>query len=350
MFPVVVFNALINATRSDAEHEGEALTEHILTDGCGMINGSALIAIAQRLQLPDRPTAVQGRIYGAKGLWVLSPDDAVFGGPPRIWIRHSQLKIKFGDPSGTALPNLSPAHYIFDLVAPSSTSSPARLSKHTIINLAHGGVPAGVFASLMKDSLEAELLPFMQWEGRNAMVQLWNTVNKATGTTMALMQETSSGLQRALGISRGRETEHEDVDESGVTAGETDSEIPESARYLPGGKPISGGELCMRLLQVGFKPQDEKFLYDELRKVIRNKADKDIKKYHITLPNSLEALLAAGKVIQSSCKRKKTQTTLDPYGLLQENEIAFTSSTPILGLEARNRFSLEGDVLVCFSI
>jgi RNA-dependent RNA polymerase len=45
-----------------------------MTDGCGYISGAALTTIMRVMKYSSRPTAVQGRIAGAKGMWVLHPD------------------------------------------------------------------------------------------------------------------------------------------------------------------------------------------------------------------------------------------------------------------------------------
>lgn len=240
-----------------------------------------MAAISKNLDYDSRPTAVQGRICGSKGLWLLDPTD--HSPDPRIWIRHSQRKIKFGRESDTALAGLSPAQYIFDLVAPTHVTTPTRLSRHTIINLAHNGVPNSVFAALMRAGLEAEITPLMKWDGPNATQLLWNAVNKVTKTMSGLMQETAHGLQRAMGFSNWRDFGRDD---------EYDSL---SSRYLPGGKPVMRGELCLRMLQAGFSPRTELFLHQQLRKVIRAKLDKDIKSCHIPILNSAEAFIAAGR-------------------------------------------------------
>lgn len=240
--------------------------------------------ITKNLDYSDRPTAVQGRIYGSKGLWLLDPADD--SSEPRIWIRPSQRKIKFGRESDKALAGLSSAQYIFDLVAPTRVTTPTRLSRHTIINLAHNGVRASVFAALMRAGLEAEITPLMEWDGPNAMQLLWHAVNKVTGTMSGLMQETAHGLQRALGLSNWRDFGRDGDDRDGDSL---------SSRYLPGGKPIMRGELCLRMLQAGFSPRTELFLYKELRKIIRAKLDKDVKSCHVPIPKSAEAFIAAGR-------------------------------------------------------
>jgi RNA-dependent RNA polymerase len=75
---------------------GGSPAEKIVTDGCGFISGAGLTSIMRVMRYPARPTAVQGRIAGAKGMWVLHPDPGhqVADGQPRIWICDSQNKNK----------------------------------------------------------------------------------------------------------------------------------------------------------------------------------------------------------------------------------------------------------------
>ena len=72
---------------------GSPPAEQTMTDGCGSINRAALTDIGRRFSLPHgMPTAVQGRVAGAKGMFLLHPYDK--HPEPRVWIRDSQNKIK----------------------------------------------------------------------------------------------------------------------------------------------------------------------------------------------------------------------------------------------------------------
>jgi hypothetical protein len=42
----------------------------VMTDGCGLINRSALVAITKRIGYDSLVTAVQGRIGGGKGIFI----------------------------------------------------------------------------------------------------------------------------------------------------------------------------------------------------------------------------------------------------------------------------------------
>ena len=186
--------------------------EKIYTDGCGFMNRAGLIAIARMMGYTEPPTAVQGRIFGSKGLWVLHPLDhhSVDGHPPMIWIRPSQQKVHLVSLLHSEdMAGIHPAHFIFDLVAPSRVTVATRLSRLTVLNFAHNGVPKSAFVRLMKDGLDREVSPLVQWDGPNAMSVLWYGVNKSTGASTQRIQHYLSSLQRAIGLSRRRDVEDE---------------------------------------------------------------------------------------------------------------------------------------------
>jgi RNA-dependent RNA polymerase len=90
---------------------------------------------------------VQGRIAGAKGMWVLHPDPEyqIANGLPKIWICSSQNKVNLGPLHG-----LGSAHQIFDLIALSHVTGPTSwLSSQTLVNLTHNGVSTDLLKELM---------------------------------------------------------------------------------------------------------------------------------------------------------------------------------------------------------
>ena len=160
-------------------------TEKIYTDGCGFINAPALKIIQHALNLSSMPIAVQGRIFGSKGLWTLAPDPEhqLLAGEtpqPQIWIRKSQQKIRLTvDHDSRELDTIHKAHFIFDLVAVSRVTAGAHLSRHTVVNLHHNGVPVHVFETLLKDGVQREMEPLSQTEGQYAMQRLYNAIDNA---------------------------------------------------------------------------------------------------------------------------------------------------------------------------
>lgn len=205
-----------------------------MTDGCGFINRSALKAITQRLGYPTVPTAIQGRIAGAKGLWILHPTDDESN--PTIWIRDSQDKIKYC--------HLDRAHRILDLVHvshPAPSSSICHLSMQSVMNLSFNGVPNEVLVSLMKEGLEESVKPLMEWSTPNAMLALWDAINRAGRVSGTRLSRVAAGRSRALGFS-GREWGNSYA--SGAESNELweDSDLEDAAQAISSGRnEYSGG-------------------------------------------------------------------------------------------------------------
>jgi RNA-dependent RNA polymerase len=258
------------------QKEGEGTT---LTDGCGFINGAALTLIARRLGLPSRPTAVQARVAGAKGLWILHGEDRSPTEPPRIWIRDSQRKIK--------LPSLEAgsAHVIFDLVSQSTRITvPAHLNSQTITNLAENGVDSEVFQELMRAGLTEVFTSLTQWDGPGAMPLLWNTVNNMGRVTRTRLQRIAHGFSRAIGLANRFEMDREDDD--------NDSEEDPSDSS---DKSLYGAVLA--LIQVGFDPKSAPLLNEKMRHVITNAMERHLRGYHIEVRQSVEAFIVPGAYI-----------------------------------------------------
>lgn len=145
-----------------------------MTDGCGRINYAALRIIQLRRDMAQHPVAVQGRIAGSKGLWLVDPSDQ--SSEPKIWITNSQTKIKY-----TEEQLANPSNRVFDLLRVSQTKNGIALSHQPIINFAHNGVPAEVFQELLQEALDREVTAFIDmWDTRD-LTKLWDTVFRKEG-------------------------------------------------------------------------------------------------------------------------------------------------------------------------
>jgi RNA-dependent RNA polymerase len=271
-------NALTSYFLPVAPHnEGEGA---ILTDGCGFINGAALTLIAQRLSLPCRPTAVQGRVAGAKGLWILHGQDRSLTEPPRIWIRKSQQKIKH--------PSLErgSAHVIFDLVSQSTQITvPAHLNSQTIINLAENGVNFQVFEDLLHDGLTEVFSSLTRWDGPSAMPLLWNVINNLGSVTRTRLQRVAHGLSRAIGLANRFEMDREDDDDD-VDDEESFLENDDGDRSLHG--------TVLELIQAGFSPKSFFYLHEKMRVVVGKAMDRHLQKYRLEVRQSAQAFIVPG--------------------------------------------------------
>ncbi len=167
--------------------------EKTMTDGCGFINRAGMMEITRRMKYGNRPTAVQGRIGGAKGLWILDPqhdDDH----RPRIWIRDSQNKIKYTNYKDRS-------RRILELLCVSQPSPSISLSSQSILNLSFNGVPEDILITLLKESIEDEVNPLTDWN--KPMPCLWDAIAKAGHVSNTRAQRyATAGKSRALGLSR----------------------------------------------------------------------------------------------------------------------------------------------------
>jgi RNA-dependent RNA polymerase len=333
-------DAFLSCYLPDAPHnEGEKVpTEKILTDGCGFINGAALTLIARRLNLPSRPTAVQGRVAGSKGLWILHPEDRSHTEPPRIWIRDSQQKVK--------LPPMEEgsAHVIFDVITQSNyVKVPARLNYQTIINLAENGVDSEVFQCLMHEGLMLTFSSFTQWDGPRAMPLLWHAVNNLGGVTRTRLQKIAHGLERAIGLSNRFEMDRRDAEDDP----DSDDEDP---LIDSGERPLYSAVL--ELIQAGFDPRSSPILFEKMRYVVKQAMNRHLDKFHLEVRQSAEAFIVPGAPGVTLCIFKSQLTYRpincpDPFNVLEEGEIHFKSSQELGDpLTESNVYCVRGPVLV----
>jgi hypothetical protein len=257
-----------------------------------------LTLIAQRLKLPSRPIAVQGRIAGSKGLWILHPDDRSHQDPPRIWIRDSQRKVK--------LPSLEKdgAHVIFDVITQSNhIKVPARLNYQLVMNLSENGVNSQVFESLVHEGLSGAFTSLTRWDGPGAMPLLWHAVNSLGSATRTRLQVIACGLERAIGLSSRFEMDRRD-EEDDLEREDEDSSLNSDEKSLY--------QTVLELIQAGFKPQSCPLLFEKMRYVVQQAMDRYLDKYHLEVCQSAEAFIV-------------------PCAL----DVSFSTSTPGLNLHPR---------------
>jgi RNA-dependent RNA polymerase len=257
-----------------------------MTDGCGLINGSALSLIWQRLCLDCRPSAVQGRIAGSKGVWILHPTDREQSEPPRIWIRDSQRKIKFHSLDDRA-------NRVFNYVAPARLT-PYRMSKQSIINLSHNNVDDEVFKTLLRDALSVEVKKVTDWASPYAMHTLWRVLHQS-GVGQSRFRRQAQGVARALGLA-GRELPGPIAMWSDVQ--HKPQEVC-TGRNPYSGAPLSLHESAMEMIQAGFHPYTSKILYEKLQRVLKLVVDSHVKEFRINVPQAAAVFIVPGRVLQA---------------------------------------------------
>jgi len=237
--------------------------------------------IARHLALAIRPTAVQGRVAGSKGLWILHPEHRSATEPPRIWIRKSQRKVLLNSLEKDS------AHVIFDLVAQSNNITfPSRLNTQLIVNLAENGVNTQVFEELMREGLAEIFASVTQWDGAGAMPLLWTNVNSLGGVSKSRLQKVARGLARAIGLVKRFKMDREDAGDDDDDEEEECPDVEADFKTLH--------QTVLELIQAGFNPKSSWYLYDKMRVVLKQAMEFFLKKYHIEVPQSAEAFIVPG--------------------------------------------------------
>lgn len=282
-----VRNMIINLS-TEAPHdpaEGKIPAEKVMTDGCGLVNGSALFKVAQHLGLPYRPTAFQARIAGAKGMFLLNPNDVSPDEPPKIWIRNSQKKINH-PPFADSSVFLNRALLILDFLNPSKVTVGTRLSGYSILNLSHNGVPTDVFEALIRKDLEEEIGPLTRWD--ESMIPLAKAISSTGRITGVRLQRYAGVASRARGFVSEFHRDEEGVEE--VT-----SELPASAGRDPySGAPLSLHESAYDLLVAGFRPLHFPILSKKIHSILKLLIDSYVKTFKIAVAESVEAYIVPG--------------------------------------------------------
>ncbi|KAJ3515971.1 hypothetical protein NLJ89_g1430 [Agrocybe chaxingu] len=291
-----------------------------MTDGAGKINRWSLKQIRHRLDWEDRPTAIQTRIFGTKGLLIDDNKNAdEFG---FVQLTPSQRKIIF--PEGG---EIDPAHRIIDVLRASHMKTPCRLSVETIINLSENGVPKDAFVQLLRQSLEDMVLPLLDWESKDAMRKLWCNVRRLGAVMHARRAREEAGLARAKGYSERDADDNELEDEDGFSLSDSADTQRSSAWWGDevSGCPSSLEETVMCMIDSGFTPQECPVLRDKLQKFITGRVKEYIRSYRIDVPMS-----ATGFLIPQVClnlAKSSSKVLDDNLKFLTERKQTFILAT-----------------------
>ena len=255
----------------------------------------------------------------------------------------SQKKIAY--PSGVTP---DPAHCIIDVLRSSHAKSPCRLSVETIINLSENGVPKTAFLDLLRQGIKEMIEPLLEWEGPDAMRNLWCSMRRYGGVMSARRAREDAGRARVKGYSEYESEEIELEDEDGFTILDTTDQQKSSAWWGDeiSGCPSSLEETVMCLIDSGFTPQNCPVLRSKLEKVVKGYVKNYIKTYRIDVPMSASAYIIPGKCI-CCCYPLLKGLLLDTLGILEPGEIFFKhSKNKFRTLDGLGTDVLLGTVLV----
>lgn len=309
--------------------------ETCMTDGCGLISASAIKKIMGSQQNDILPCAVQGRIGGAKGVWIVPPD---FNEKDDDWIsiRASQNKFKTGLPG----PDLEtdPLHFTFDLVKLTKCTYPSYLNTQFIQCLSSGGVPTKVFTELLKEHVES----MTQTLTENQNVRILRDWLVKTSGLMVMRAEVDEhsilGWRRQMEAIDDIDDDNEsgDVSNNESTSGDaisTDMSSKSQATRIRfnkySGYPTNIYEIMVRLIDAGFDLTNA-FLAEKITHIFRHSLRSISAKYRLQ--------------VQQSCT---LMCIPDPTGILKPNEIFLQlSSRKVDEKTGFHAGLITGDVLV----
>ncbi|KAI7868277.1 RNA dependent RNA polymerase-domain-containing protein [Spinellus fusiger] len=307
----------------DDIHSGRAGEEETcMTDGCGIISWAAMHKIMAIEGAEALPCAIQGRIGGAKGIWILPPV-LDFNSGEWIEIRHSQNKFKTGIVQADM--NTDPLHYTFDLVKRSICIYPASLNTQFIQCLSSGGVPAEVFVTLLQNYIR-RLVSMITDNNDIRLLREWVVSEGGLMRARAELEDIEKGVWTGKN--------NQDVFEDWTVEEETQE--PSTQRYNNDGKtnqysepPSRVHETLVRLFDAGFDLTNA-YVAKKVTRVFRDTLFNLATKYKIE--------------IEKSC----TVTCIpDPTGQLKEGEIFLQLSSWRMQQSTGVRPSLIlGDIIV----
>ncbi|KAF8469469.1 RNA dependent RNA polymerase-domain-containing protein [Kalaharituber pfeilii] len=262
----------------------------VMNDGCSTASPAFFRAIQRRLNLDVAPSAVQGRLGSAKGLWVVDPIylRRIAEGkadPDAMWIRVTESQAKYQEHQ---VSEPDEAWVTFDLAACSKPRPPMEINLQLLAVLEHHGVPSIPLKDLIKDHLETQVKELVESMEDPALLRRW-IYNR-----------------RTLFASRARD---------GIV------------NY--GGFPEKTAEQLVMLLDAGFDLHNEEWFVKKLSEMIDDfwNSFKDLR---IRVPQSTLLFCVA-----------------DPTNTLEEGEVSLHFSRGMLDpITGYCRSFIEGDILV----
>jgi hypothetical protein len=222
--------------------------------------------------------------------------------------------------------------------------SSVKISREIIVNLSENGVSTLIFTDLLCQTLKDTISSLLQWDGQDAMPQLWAAVSREGNVMAARVARESSWTARAHGIHLFGD--QEDVDDTDVLF---DDEVSHSTAWWGdeiSGCPSSLEETVMAFLDSGFHPSSNAILAERLHSVAKKAIKSCITKSRVKVPMSCSALIVPG-IFFIFYYYYKLSHVLDVLGVLQEGEIHIKCSQRcLLRSDGQKSDRITGDVLV----
>lgn len=167
-----------------------------MNDGCARMSRAAANEIAVKLGLKRTPSVYQGRIGGAKGIWMIDALDEHHSGSERgYWIEITDSQLKFnGHPEDSLYPD--ELRTMFEVNDWSKKLGPATLNFQLIPILEDRGVPYEVFQRLLQEDLTSKVADLKDAMADPASLRKWNQDNNpVVGERLA-----NNGVEMLAGV------------------------------------------------------------------------------------------------------------------------------------------------------
>lgn len=148
------------------------------------------------LELTQVPCVFQGRIGGAKGIWIVDALDEVWPRSTRnFWIEIIDSQMKFEKHQLDAI-YPDPARVTFEVNSYSKSLSSKSLNFQLMPILAHQGVPMGEFERLLEEDLTAKIDELGAATDSSLSLRKWNQDNNHVGLERVMQ----NGIQMQGGL------------------------------------------------------------------------------------------------------------------------------------------------------
>lgn len=171
----------LNLKRSDDKKKKlNPIKNHkVMNDGCARISRAAARDITEALGLGTVPSVFQGRIGGAKGVWMVDAlNESLRHSSRGYWIEITDSQLKFeGSPKDSLFPD---AHNVtFEVHSYSKKIGTSRLNFQLMPILADRGVPYEVFKRLLEEDLTARVGELEVAMDSTPALRKWNQDNNS---------------------------------------------------------------------------------------------------------------------------------------------------------------------------
>ncbi|KAL4952540.1 RNA dependent RNA polymerase-domain-containing protein [Aspergillus filifer] len=243
----------------------------VMNDGCALMSRQLANQICDVLGITgNTPSAFQGRIAGAKGLWMVDAHDSQVKADDDIWIQISDSQLKISPHPRAWNAPVDDEKLTFEVVKWSKPPHPVDLNIQLLAILDHGGHIKDYIADLARLGIQRVAREFEEVLKSNSPILCRSLAQKLRPTT-----DTGSGFM-AQNMRRLEQWMKDDT------------------------------EAIVRLSEAGFAPRDFYPLRKRLGKCLRARLERYVEELRIEVPLSTYAFCIA-----------------DPYGVLKEDEVHF---------------------------